>query len=80
MKPLAIALSGSVRGSWGEGDDGGNLANVQCKAIQNCHNESPLYNEYMLIKVKKISTFSIQLQCGTQVSHIFRGESLSPIE
>jgi hypothetical protein len=23
------------------------------KAIQNCHNKSPLYNEYMLIKMEK---------------------------
>jgi hypothetical protein len=29
---------------------GGNLINVQCKTIQNCHNESSLYNEYILIK------------------------------
>jgi hypothetical protein len=35
-----------------EGDGGGNLTNVQCKAIGNWHNESPLYNEYMLIKMK----------------------------
>jgi hypothetical protein len=32
---------------------GSNLANVQCKAIWNCHNESSLYNEYVLIKMKK---------------------------
>jgi hypothetical protein len=24
--------------------------NVQCKAIPNCHNEFPIYNEYILIK------------------------------
>jgi hypothetical protein len=35
------------------GDVGGNLSNLQCKPIQNYHSESPLYNEYMLIKVKK---------------------------
>jgi hypothetical protein len=40
MKPLAIALSGLGRGSRGE-DSGGYLTNVQCKAIWNCHNESP---------------------------------------
>jgi hypothetical protein len=35
------------------GVTGGNdLSNVQCKAIQNCH-KSPMYNEYMLIKMKK---------------------------
>jgi hypothetical protein len=38
--------------SFGE-NSGNNLTNVQCKAIQNWHNESPLYNEYMLIKMKK---------------------------
>jgi hypothetical protein len=32
---------------------GDNLINVQCKAIQNCQNESPLYNEYMLTKMEK---------------------------
>jgi hypothetical protein len=31
----------------------GNLTNVQCEFIQNCCNESPLYNEYILIKMKK---------------------------
>jgi hypothetical protein len=34
-------------------DGGGDLTNVQCKAIQNCHSEVPLLNEYMLIKMKK---------------------------
>jgi hypothetical protein len=38
----------------GEGDSGGYLINVQCKAIQNCHNESLLYNECMLIKMEKV--------------------------
>jgi hypothetical protein len=37
---------------WGRGDGGENLTNVQCKAIGNWHNESSLYNEYMLIKMK----------------------------
>jgi hypothetical protein len=38
----------------GDGGDGwGNLTIVQCKAIGNWHNESPLYNEYMLIKEEK---------------------------
>jgi hypothetical protein len=36
-----------------EGDGEGNLTNVQCNAIGNWHNEPPLYNEYMLIKMKK---------------------------
>jgi hypothetical protein len=48
-KPLAIALSGLGRGLW-QGDGGGDLTNIQCKAIQNRHNGSPLYNEYMQIK------------------------------
>jgi hypothetical protein len=43
----------------GEGGDGGHdLTNVQCKAIGNWHNESPLYNKYMLIKMKKKPTKS----------------------
>jgi hypothetical protein len=38
---------------WGVGseDGGGDLTNVQCNAIQNCHNESSLY---ILIKMGKI--------------------------
>jgi hypothetical protein len=35
------------------GDGGGNLTNVQSKATGNCHSESPLYNEYVLIKIKE---------------------------
>jgi hypothetical protein len=46
MKALAIALSGV-----GEGG-GSDLTNVQYKPIWNCHNESTLYNEYVLIKMK----------------------------
>jgi hypothetical protein len=42
---------GQGRGSKGE-DGGGDLTNVQCKAIQNCHNKSPWYNEYMLTKMR----------------------------
>jgi hypothetical protein len=52
MKPLAIALSGVVRGFQGRGDGGGNLTNIQCKSIRNWHNDFPLNNEYMLIKMK----------------------------
>jgi hypothetical protein len=42
-----------VFGSWpGEaGSVQGNQTNVQYKAVQKCHNESPLYNEYTLIKM-----------------------------
>jgi hypothetical protein len=36
---------------WVGADGGGDLTNVQCKPIQNCHNESSLYNEYILIKM-----------------------------
>jgi hypothetical protein len=32
-------------------DSGGDLTNIQCKCIWNCHNESLLYNEYILIKI-----------------------------
>jgi hypothetical protein len=48
-KSLGIALSGVGRG-WRGRDDGGDLTNAQYKPIWNCHNESPLYNEYSLIK------------------------------
>jgi hypothetical protein len=48
-KPLAIVLSGVGRGRRGR-DGGGDLTNVQYKFIWNCHNGSPMYNEYILIK------------------------------
>jgi hypothetical protein len=35
------------------GDGGDHLTNLQCKPILNCYKESPLYNEYSLIKMKK---------------------------
>jgi hypothetical protein len=42
---------------WGEEvvgrDVGGNRTNVQCKVIGILHSVVPLYNEYMLIKMKK---------------------------
>jgi hypothetical protein len=41
-KPLAIALRG--------GENGSDLSNVKYKLNQNCHYESPLCNEYILIK------------------------------
>jgi hypothetical protein len=38
---------------WGCGAGGrDNLTNVQCKAIGNWHNEYPLYNGHMIIKMK----------------------------
>jgi hypothetical protein len=49
MKLLAIPLSGVGR-SWGGRDGGGEITNVQHKPIQNFHNESLLYNKYILIK------------------------------
>jgi hypothetical protein len=42
---------------------GVSLTNIQCKAIQNCHKEPSLYNEYMLTKnfkssnIKKVFMF-----------------------
>jgi hypothetical protein len=51
MKLLIIALNGTGRTCQG-GDRRGNIANVQCKAIQNYHNKSPHpMNVYMLIKI-----------------------------
>jgi hypothetical protein len=41
MELFAIALSGVRRGCRAVRDGGVDLANVQCKLIQNCHNESP---------------------------------------
>jgi hypothetical protein len=49
MKLLAIALSGVWRKLRGR-DSKGDLPNVQYKPIWNCHNESPLLNEYILSK------------------------------
>jgi hypothetical protein len=43
-------------GGGGGRDGGSDPTNVQCKAIWNCHNESPLYNEYILIKMGKKRT------------------------
>jgi hypothetical protein len=48
-KPLAIALGGAGMGLRGR-DYGDNVTNVQYKSNQNCHYESLLYNEYILIK------------------------------
>jgi hypothetical protein len=56
-KHLAIVLSVAGRGLM-ERDDGGDLTHVQYEPNQNCHYESPLYNEYIQIKnllLKKIS-------------------------
>jgi hypothetical protein len=32
-------------------DNGGNVTNIQRKSNWNCHYESTLYNEYILIKI-----------------------------
>jgi hypothetical protein len=41
-------------GEGSRGRDGGDvLTNVQYKPIWNCHNESPLYNEYILMRKEK---------------------------
>jgi hypothetical protein len=52
---IVIFLSGAGRGLRGR-DGRGDLTKVQYKPIWNCHNESPLYNKYILIKRKKGST------------------------
>jgi hypothetical protein len=49
-KPLAIALREVVKGVRGR-RHGGNLTSVQYKPSQDCHYESPPYNEYTLIKI-----------------------------
>jgi hypothetical protein len=56
--------------SWegvGGRDDGGDLTNVQCKPNWNCHNESPLFNEYIQIKIFIIKKFILltSLKCTT---------------
>jgi hypothetical protein len=42
-------LKWSREGFAGREDGEGYLTSGRCNAIQNCHNESPLYNEYILI-------------------------------
>jgi hypothetical protein len=49
MKSLSIALTGVGRRSRRE--DGGGQSN-SCKPIQNCRDESPQYNQYILMKIK----------------------------
>jgi hypothetical protein len=51
-KPISIAVSGAGSELRGR-DGGGDLTNVQHKPIWNCHNESCLYNKYILIKKSK---------------------------
>jgi hypothetical protein len=45
-KPLALSGAGREQR---KRDGRGDLTNVQYKPIGNCHNESPLYNKYILI-------------------------------
>jgi hypothetical protein len=52
-KPLGIALSGVGRRLRGR-DDGGSINSVQYKYTWNCLYESPLHNEYIILKVYKI--------------------------
>jgi hypothetical protein len=50
------------------GRDGrSDLTNVQCKAIHNCYNESPLYNKYILIKMEKKKKLKIVLPYGPAI-------------
>jgi hypothetical protein len=56
MKPLWITWSVVGMGSRGK-DGGGDITNAQYKLIWNCHNESPLYNKYILIKNLKTRTY-----------------------
>jgi hypothetical protein len=49
-KPLPVALSRVGRRLRGR-NNGGSVTNVQNKSNWNCHYESPLYNEYILIKI-----------------------------
>jgi hypothetical protein len=52
MKPLTTVLS--VVGKGLKGRNGRtDVHNTECKTIQNYHNPFPLYNEYVLMKMKK---------------------------
>jgi hypothetical protein len=55
---VRVCVCACVKDGWW-----GNLTNVQCKAIGNWHNESPLYNEYMLIKMKRKRFFLLPKFC-----------------
>jgi hypothetical protein len=46
----SFALSGAGRGLM-DRDNGGDVTNIQYKPNWNCHYESPLYDEYILIKI-----------------------------
>jgi hypothetical protein len=50
MKSLIIALS-EVGRELAERNGGGDPTKVNCEAIWNCHNESRLYNEHILIRM-----------------------------
>jgi hypothetical protein len=63
-KPLAAALS-AVALTWRDG--GGDLTNAQYKPIWHCHNETPLCNEYILIKSKNITSFAIYILASVHV-------------
>jgi hypothetical protein len=64
MKPLAFALSGAEKGRDVEGGEG-DITNVQSKSIWNCHNESPLNYEYILIKMKKVENLAMIINLDT---------------
>jgi hypothetical protein len=49
-----LERGGFCRG-WEDGR--GNQTNVQCKAIQNCHNKFSMHNEYIIIKMKTIHKY-----------------------
>jgi hypothetical protein len=58
---------------WVGGDYGGDLINVLCKPIWNCHSDSSLYYEYILIKMeKKMKIIKISnIKYFSLASHVF---------
>jgi hypothetical protein len=54
-KPLANAVSEVGEGCGVRGRGWGDLTNVQCKLIWNCHKESSLCNKYILILKKTVT-------------------------
>jgi hypothetical protein len=44
----------------GGGNGRDEITNVQCKALKNCHSESPLYKKYILIKTREKSEKKIK--------------------
>jgi hypothetical protein len=48
----------------------GALTNVECKSIWSCHNESLLYNDYILIKNQKDKKYESKVNSKTETNEL----------